>query len=531
VSFGFDLPVAESPAPQAAQPVQRPRSTPNTAVKRSRPRIDVASKTAGTSDAAAPAALTSTAKRKRDIYDIPDDTSEERIRPREILSARGSVGRLSALRIPKEGHNDVATSATQPASQLNARGAKNDPIVAEEVSESPIEAPGSGQRRSVRLSEVEQSARRLQSVLGREHDVTLPASSPSLRKTVGVRGQSRQSAPKRSMRSPRNSLEHKEGIDELSPDVEPSIRQSVGAISSSHNEKGVDELSPVPVSRRLRAQTKSMLGPGRQRKIRQEKTQPVQDPEHARQNVDGDDEAGWPVRRRPRRSSPVASVDLSSRPLALSSMPQHRHRRGLGSPAQQRQPKKRKAIKPPRKSTAAEQVPTASAPEATGFHVNVQRFTRKFHVSEDEEGSGPDVLQLDIPFANRSGVNSVDLLAQLLEDIISTQRDVLQNKAANAEDRARKREFVTMLKALEAFRTELSTRLLEHVSCRLGRSHFSGLADTKIDHRIGYGIRIEQAGESSTEGKGDSARGDLATACRTRTGCSADGCSEAKART
>jgi hypothetical protein len=93
----------------------------------------------------------------------------------------------------------------------------------------------------------------------------------------------------------------------------------------------------------------------------------------------------------------------------------------------------------------------------------VQRFTKPPRVS-DAEGPATDTLTGEIPFANRGGVNAVDVLSKLCEELVEMYMDKLEARARAAEDAATRREQKTMYRALEAFQEELKTRLLEHVS-------------------------------------------------------------------
>jgi hypothetical protein len=114
-----------------------------------------------------------------------------------------------------------------------------------------------------------------------------------------------------------------------------------------------------------------------------------------------------------------------------------------------------------RKSKGAEdeaEKPTGTVP------VTVHRFSKASQVADGEHEQDAD-RNGDIPFANRGGVNAIDVLSKLCEELIEAYMDKLEERARAAEDAATRREQKTMYRALEAFQEELRTRLLEHVSC------------------------------------------------------------------
>jgi len=84
----------------------------------------------------------------------------------------------------------------------------------------------------------------------------------------------------------------------------------------------------------------------------------------------------------------------------------------------------------------------------------------------------------EIPYADRSGVNAVDVLTQMCEEVIDATLEKMQQRATAAMEgsggaggpgNAVKKEMRTKMRALEAFQEELRTRLLEHVSSLIPR--------------------------------------------------------------
>lgn len=87
---------------------------------------------------------------------------------------------------------------------------------------------------------------------------------------------------------------------------------------------------------------------------------------------------------------------------------------------------------------------------------------------------GPDPLQVDIPFANRSGQSVVDVFAQVCDEVISATLEQLQQIADQAEDAAKKKECRIKMRAIEAYKEELSSRFLQHVCLRRIGRRFGG---------------------------------------------------------
>lgn len=399
----------------------------------------------------------------------------------------------------------------------------------EEVGESPADAPGSGQRRVVLRGSVAAatSSVLLQRMVGLQdeedteggtEDVVRLAqtSSPLTRKsnasTKGTtRTKSRESATRRSAGieaagvvddvdelSPQNTkrptrLSSGSGpaeLDELSPEnTRRSTRLSAGSVPDE-----VDELSPDKSVEAVKAkpavlskktgsvaapveppQTISDRRPGRggstKRVVAAKQQEPVEEDEtEEAQEIDEREAARRIGRKRPRRSIPDPSPEPEPH-AAEEPAPKRRRRKATESPAVQRHPKpaQKETRKPRGKPAKAAKRRDEAADELEGesggtVPVTVQRFTRKVHY--DVEDTGADILSSDIPFANRAGVNAVDVLSQLCEALADTFLSNLEERARSAGDNAAKRDFRTMMRAVEAFREELRSRLLEQVCGR-----------------------------------------------------------------
>lgn len=163
-------------------------------------------------------------------------------------------------------------------------------------------------------------------------------------------------------------------------------------------------------------------------------------------------------RKRRRGSKPVTSSGLVSK-IQVAESPRIAPPRKpkQKSPARQRQPRAPRAK--PNKQNSARARKNRDATDQP-ISVKIQRFTKpRCHDEDDPEAE--DILNAEIPFANRSGVNAVDVLAQMCEELVSSSLHKLQETFNNARDSAAKKELRVKLRGLEAFQEELRTRFLE----------------------------------------------------------------------
>ncbi|KAH6619235.1 hypothetical protein B0J18DRAFT_481611 [Chaetomium sp. MPI-SDFR-AT-0129] len=166
-----------------------------------------------------------------------------------------------------------------------------------------------------------------------------------------------------------------------------------------------------------------------------------------------------------------------SSPPEPSPAPPPPERRVEPRPKPKPQPSKPTGKKRGRKSKAAQaenegqgegesETPTGSVP------VNVQRYTkprRATAAAGDDAEDGENAQDAnnpkgigEIPFSNRSGVNAIDVLSTLCDELLEAYMEKLVERGRAAEDAATRREQKTMYRALEAFQEEVRTRLLEH---------------------------------------------------------------------
>lgn len=405
---------------------------------------------------------------KSDPYDI--EHSPEEAQPSQREEEAGDAEDIS------QAGPDVSLRPSSRAS-ISSRVSIGPPV-AEEITESPAGAPGSGHRRRVRVSNAAtQSAKLQRAVMNDEAGLTgeIASSSPLARKT-------RKSAATPSALSARSGRTTVPSAlaravvdaDDLTPVARPprrsnstagsgSARSSLSAgrlsiLSAAADEP--DELSsPVPlVESRRRAQSKKTA--------RGKEPIPVADVLEEVENeeaeeIDVEEAARRIGRKRPRPSPPrEESPELDSRIVeAERPTKKRRQKRVQESPAKQSQPKPQKSKKGEKGEVT--QSKRRQSGNGENIPISVQRYTKRQHYNEDD--SDADILNSEIPFANSSGVNVVDVLSQMCDEVIESNLATLHAAAVNAQDSATKKEYRTKLRALEAFQEELRTKLLEHV--------------------------------------------------------------------
>ncbi|KAK8122354.1 hypothetical protein PG984_011024 [Apiospora sp. TS-2023a] len=497
------------PAPEIARE-SVPRSAPNTSAKRrpassGTPRAPppppqpVADRTRS-SAISRPSSQPSGSRARPNPYDIEPESPLPRSasQPQITVEEPGDAGNATA----------AAAAALRPtsrgsiSSRLSSGGGYN---VAEEVTESPADAPGSGHRRRVRISQglATQSVQLQRAVLLEEekgHGGEMTTSSPLARKTRKSAATTRTST--------RSALA---GSPDLGEDPTPASRRSESAIASGSAgssgsrrrsprnpvptdpvEPSVEPSSPIPQAetrRKAQAQAKAKKSkvteevPAEAEEVPQPKpkskakpkpkpkSKPISKPMSKSSEAVGEDaEEAEEVaveevarrigRKRPRGSPPREEPSEPDVPEAEPEPPakKRRQKRSQESPAQQSQPKASKAKTKAKEKTVAKARRRRSDGEP--IPIGVQRYTKPQRINED--GSEANILTSEIPFTNRGGVNVVDVLSQICEEVIEANLATLHEAAVNAENAPMKKEYKTKLRALEAFQEELRTRLLEH---------------------------------------------------------------------
>ena len=283
----------------------------------------------------------------------------------------------------------------------------------DEIAESPADAPGSGRRRTVQSSGVTSSTARLQEAVNAEES-SQTTSSPLARKT-------RQSDAAVSSRSATASR------------IQPSRLVEFDAEDDAEEEQQEEEVDEIEDAEAAR-----VLGRKRPRRSMQERS-----PELGSGPMD-DEEEPAPKRKRGRPSkSPATQKQPAPKKQKLSSVKSKRGR-------------KPKSSSQPKPTARADADADEEGNEAQPIEITVQRLV-------NVKGNDMDALSSAIPFANRSGESVVDVLAQVCEEVIETTLSQYEELEETAADLAHKKECRVKRRAIEAFREELSTRLLQHV--------------------------------------------------------------------
>ncbi|KAK2676627.1 hypothetical protein RAB80_008813 [Fusarium oxysporum f. sp. vasinfectum] len=181
-------------------------------------------------------------------------------------------------------------------------------------------------------------------------------------------------------------------------------------------------------------------------------------------------------RKRPRRSLPSQSPVAEPQEQAEeeeTEEPAAKRRRGRPSrsPATQKQPATKP--KPPKtKSRTTQEMPLPKqvrrtkqaakerrVSDGSAIEVTVQRFVnvKKFIKGDDEE---EDQLAVDLPFTT-TGVTAVDVFAQACLEVIDGTVAKFIETLQNTEEKDKKKECRIKIRALQAYKEELTSRLLQ----------------------------------------------------------------------
>ena len=283
--------------------------------------------------------------------------------------------------------------------------------------------------------------------------------SPSIETPVpqNQRKRKREAAPRsRSRQSQAHSAVDE--LDELSPgQPERVVRRR---IEHSPELEDADELSPEqPQPRRKKKVIPSSLVMEQPDELSPEQSRDVREPDEEDEAEAIDDEQAAILLkrnqgRRRSRIAPVESVDLDSPKVSREAAPneQRSKHRVASSPVKQRHPKQQS-----RKHSRKQKVRIGSP-----IPVTVHRLTKAPIYEVDEIHA--DILNAEIPHTKRGGVNAIDVLSQICQEIVGAGIDTLEQGWNNCDDPSLRREYRTKLRAVEAFGDEIDIRLLEHVS-------------------------------------------------------------------
>ncbi|KAF5546532.1 hypothetical protein FMEXI_5555 [Fusarium mexicanum] len=466
---GLNIAGSTPAAPAPAPPTSSERRTPNTSAKRRRldnepppsaqpqgsarrrsPRLSdpydlpETSKESGAQD--------TTGESREEEAPSPDVVEEPEAEPEEeeeIEPAPQPEPELPSPEVeaPDENEADVelpVLPSNEPSEQLSQRRTSRRSLeqIAQDVA---------NKRQDVRMSETISSTTRLHTTL--QEDDAPPSSSPLVRKVRRSEGP----AVIRSRLSQRrpSRLAEQDEEDELSPnraDHAPADdERSDDATEVAEPE--VEEAEEEPAAE-----------------------EEPQEEEEAAEAIDTVEAAKTIGRKRPRRSlpsqSPVAEPDEQTEE-GEAEEPAAKRRRGRPSrsPATQKQPAtKPKPTKSKARTTQEKPLPkqvrrTKQAAkerrvsDGSAIEVTVQRFVnvKKFIKADDEE---EDHLAADLPFTT-TGVTAVDVFAQACLEVIDGTVAKLFETLQNTEEKDKKKECRIKIRALEAYKEELTSRLLQ----------------------------------------------------------------------
>ncbi|UKZ90977.1 uncharacterized protein TrAFT101_005975 [Trichoderma asperellum] len=388
------------------------------------------------------------------------------------------------------------------AALLQSPSARRSEKTIEEVAESPADAPGSGKRRRVPVSETISSSIKLMGVISSDDGIPMP-SSPLVNKL-------RRSDAASSRRSAATvyGQEASNLADELSSDgfpqlaeleedelmvaadlviEESTILQDEEEEEENAEEYDEEETPKAPKTKRTRRprEPSPELGSQPLEDIREETEEPESEPENDEIGLEPEPESEGQQALEPEpESGPEREEETEDEAeveeAVLPTPPKRKRGRPSKSPTNQKQPTtKPKPVKPkkrvqaqpenandeneqpqPKKARTKKRHSDQSEGDGGMIEITVQRFVNlKKRGNEDDD---LDPLQNEMAFMNHGGESVIDVFAQVCDEVISTTLEQLQEVSASAEDLAKKKEYRIKTRAIEAYREELKSRFLQH---------------------------------------------------------------------
>ncbi|KAF5571684.1 hypothetical protein FPHYL_218 [Fusarium phyllophilum] len=462
---GLNIAASTPAAPAPAPPTSSERRTPNTSAKRRR--LD---------NEPPPSAQAQGSARRRsprliDPYDLPETSKESGAQDTTGESREEEDPSLDVIEEPEPEPEEPEPQPEPelPSPEIEApdeNEAEVDlPVLPDnEPSEQPSQRRASrrsleqiaqdvaNKRQDGRMSDVISSTTRLHTTL--QEDDAPPSSSPLVRKVRRSEGPA-VIRSRLSQRRPSRLAEQDDEEDELSPnraDHAPADdERSDDATEIAEPE--VEEVEEEPV-------------------VEEE----PREEEDVAQAIGAVEAAKAIGRKRPRRSlpshSPIAEPDEQAEDEDAEE-PAAKRRRGRPSrsPATQKQPAtKPKPTKSKSRTTQEKPLPkqvrrTKQAAkerrvsDGSAIEITVQRFVnvKNFIKGDDEE---EDHLAADLPFTT-TGVTAVDVFAQACLEVIDGTVAKLFETLQNTEEKDKKKECRIKIRALEAYKEELTSRLLQ----------------------------------------------------------------------
>ncbi|KAI1034693.1 hypothetical protein LB504_004515 [Fusarium proliferatum] len=466
---GLNIAGSTPAAPAPAPPTSSERRTPNTSAKRRR--LD----NEPPPSAQAQGSARRRSPRSRDPYDLPETSKESGAQDTTGESREEEERIPDAVEEPNvETEEEEVEPEPQPESELpspevevpdeNEADVELPVLPNNEPSEQPSQRRASrrsleqiaqdvaNKRQDVRMSEAVSSTTRLHTTL--QEDDAPPSSSPLVRKVRRSEGPA-VIRSRLSQRRPSRLAEQDDEEDELSPN-----RADHAPADDERSDDATEEAEP---------------------EVEEVEEEPAveeepQEEEEAAEAIDAVEAAKTIGRKRPRRSlpsqSPVAEPEEQAQEEEIEE-PAAKRRRGRPSrsPATQKQPAtKPKLTKSKSRTTQEKPLPkqvrrTKQAAkerrvsDGSAIEITVQRFVnvKKFINGDDDE---EDQLAADLPFTT-TGVTAVDVFAQACLEVIDGTVAKLLETLQSTEEKDKKKECRIKIRALEAYKEELTSRLLQ----------------------------------------------------------------------
>ncbi|CAG8978606.1 hypothetical protein HYALB_00010967 [Hymenoscyphus albidus] len=359
-----------------------------------------------------------------DAFETPGEPLEEE--PRDNLASDGSASIHTEASPVHVSSPDLGLPESVSRSRVETTPVMDSRV--QEVSESPVDAPGSGRRKIT--------------------DVTSSQVHPT---------KSRTPSPVKPKTTPGSRRKSQREEVEASPSVHDDSFDR-NELENDSSVVGIAESSPTKPRKRARKQNVTISVP------EEEQDGETSNQEDEEAEAIGDVEAAAILRkhqgRRRSRNIPAPSPDLDEAEQRQTKPAKTRRKQPapVVSPAEKRQPRpqpkvvskvvKKSVAKSPKKPAKGARVRMGSP-----IPVTVYRLTSK--PAYDDEDS-----DYEIPVDKRAGMNTVDVLGQVCQEIISSGSAFIERSAENAIDSTQRRECRNKHRALKVFGEELHLRLL-----------------------------------------------------------------------
>ncbi|KAH0492370.1 hypothetical protein TgHK011_007328 [Trichoderma gracile] len=412
-------------------------------------------------------------------------------------------------------------SAISAALLRSPTSARSPEKIIEEVTESPADAPGSGKRRRVPMSETLSSTARLMGVISSDDGMPMPSSplASKVRRSDATTIRSARSA------GTIYGQEISNLADELSSDNFPqavdgrteatdlameddTFAQDEDGVAEEYRleeQEHADEIDEGKVARILDETARRPRGPSPELgsqdieeagEMEEEQSQPEAEPTSEAESEPQSEPEAEPepepelepqaeADSEPEIEVATEAEEEEEEVTVLPTPPKRKRGRPSKSPTTQKQPpaksktvKSRKRVAPrpqeyndendeneePQAKKAKPKTKKRHSDQSEGdggtIEITVQRFVnlKKRGKEDDDE----DPLQSEMAFVNHGGESVIDVFAQVCDEVISSTLEKFQEVASGAEDAAKKKEYRIKMRAIEAYREELKSRFLQH---------------------------------------------------------------------